>query len=100
MPDKPYKLSFDERRHYLYARVSSDKASPEMAIGYLSEIVAECRELGYKRVIVERDIPDTLPVKKLVSLSADIARIGISDLKIAGVDQRVENRYLARFAAA
>lgn len=85
IPNKPYKLSFDERRGYLYAHVSSDKASPEMAISYLNEIIAECRELGYGRVIVERDIPDPLPLKTVIGLSSHIAKIEIGDLKIAAL---------------
>src|ERR1044072_9190336 len=97
IPEKPYKLSFDERPRYLHARVTSDKMSAGMALAYLKDIVDECRELGYTRVMIERDRPEALPVLKMIRVSSDFAKLEIHGLKIAGVDNRIERRNLNKF---
>jgi len=99
-PAKSYSIEFDERPHYLYAMVRAERVSFEMARNYLREVLDECRELKYSRLMIERDIPERLPTSTYPLLAADFVRLGISDLKIAFVDHRIDDIGLLRFAAA
>src|SRR4051794_33661369 len=56
-----YKLTYEQRRGYLYAHISVDTINSEMAILYLREVVDRCNELDYKRLMIDRDIPVVLP---------------------------------------
>ena len=60
-PTTPYQLTFEEREGYLYERVSAATIDEETAMSYLREVAAKCRQLGYDRLLVERDIPVMLP---------------------------------------
>ena len=97
---KPYTLAFDEQPKYLYARVTADSVSVPMAMSYLREIFDECRELGYDRLMIERDIPEQLPTSKFPLLAHEFVRLGVNDLRIAFVDRRIDDLGLLRFAAA
>jgi hypothetical protein len=97
---KPYTLIFDERPQYLYALVTCDKITVGIAKSYLREIVDECRELQYQRLMIERDIPKRLPTSTFPALAADFVKLGIGDLKVAFVDKRINDLGLLRFAAA
>ncbi len=62
MPDlpRPYKLTFAQRPHYLYACIESDTIDAATALQYLGEIAKKCSELSTERLMIYRDIPDTL----------------------------------------
>lgn len=64
-PTSAYELIFDPRSGYLYARISAPAIDEESAATYLREVAAKCRELGYDRLLLERDIPVMLPAGSL-----------------------------------
>jgi hypothetical protein len=97
---RPYILTFDERPQYLYARVTGERMTLEIARNYLKDILDECRELQYQRLMIERDVPEQLPTTKFPQLASDFVRLGIEDLRIAFVDRRIDDIGLLRFAAA
>jgi hypothetical protein len=97
---KPYSLIFDERPEYLYARVTGERMTLDIARSYLKDILDECRELKYHRLMIERDVPEQLPTTKFPQLAKDFVRLGITDLRIAFVDRRIDDLGLIRFAAA
>ena len=100
VPGKPYSLTYDEKPKYLYAHVKSDTFTEEIALDYLREVIAECHELQYERILIERDIPIILSPAKIQLVAEQIATMNTKGLKIALVDPRPENRELNRFAAA
>jgi hypothetical protein len=55
--EKGYELSFEERPDYLYVLVKADTIDITRAKSYLSEVARKSKELGIKRVLLERDIP-------------------------------------------
>ncbi len=59
-PEPPYQLLFEERKGYLYARVSATAITPAAAIKYLSEISGKCTEIGCEQLMLVRDIPEVL----------------------------------------
>ncbi len=52
-----YELYFEPRDDYLYVLVRSETINVDTAIAYLEEIAAKCKELKYKCILLERDIP-------------------------------------------
>lgn len=100
VPEKPYSLTYDEKSNYLYAHVKCDEFTIEVAVDYLREVIAECRELQYTRIMIDRDIPVILSTAKIQFVAEQLATVNTKGLKIALVDPRPENRELNRFAAA
>lgn len=56
----PYELVFEERKDYLYARVSADSIDPATALQYLSEISRKCAVKGIHQIMLVRNIPKML----------------------------------------
>ena len=52
----PYLLTFEERAGYLYAKILAETMTRELALRYLKEIADKCTELGYDRVLIDRDV--------------------------------------------
>jgi len=60
-PQERYTLTFEPRGGYLFASVRAPRIDREIALGYLREAVDECRRLGFDRLLIYREIPETLP---------------------------------------
>ncbi len=56
----PFSLTFTEYPDYLYANLRADTISAEIIRGYISQIVAKCKETGKNRILLYRDIPAVL----------------------------------------
>lgn len=54
---KPYELTFENRRDYLFARVKAPKMDRSTAFEYLGDVADECARTRCKRMLIERDIP-------------------------------------------
>jgi hypothetical protein len=97
-PNKPYTLTFETRPNYLYVRVASETISPQMVVDYLQEITYRCHRTGQTRLMVHRQIPQTLSETDIFFTGTEFAHMGIDRIKIAFVDERVENREHLEFA--
>lgn len=100
VPEKPYSLTYDEKPNYLYARVQCDTLTMEIAVDYLREVIMECRELQYTRLLIERDVPMLLTRAQNMSVAEQLAAMDVKGLKIAVVDSHSENGKLNKLAAA
>ena len=58
---KSYVLTWDERLGYLYAHLWSHQMTAEIAFEYLREAAEKCKELGYDKLLIYRDVPVMLP---------------------------------------
>ena len=79
----PFELTFDNRREYLYARVTAPDINDVTALEYLAEIADKCAAVRCKRILIDRRIPATVTyevIKRFVRMSRG--------LKIAIVNQR------------
>jgi hypothetical protein len=56
-PSKPYALTFEDRKDYLYAHVSAPPRDRGIALDYLSEIADKCASVRCKRLVIDRHIP-------------------------------------------
>jgi hypothetical protein len=97
-PNKPYTLTFETRPDYLYVRVASDTISTQIATDYLHELTYRCHRTGQTRLMVHRQIPQTLSETDIFFTGTEFANMGIDRLKIAFVDERAENRDRLEFA--
>ncbi len=100
LPDKPYVLSFDEKPKYLHAKVTCEAITLRIAVSYLRDILDECLELQYARVLIERDIPDTLPPQISHRIASKFVRIGVDNFRVAFVDRKMDNPEFSKGVAA
>lgn len=68
---EPYKLSFEERPDYLYARIEAESIDRTTALSYLSEVARYCARIDAKRLLIHRDIPVMLPDADLFNTTTD-----------------------------
>ena len=56
-----YRLTFEERSEYLYAKIKADTIDEDIARAYLREVEAQCARIKCGRLLLHRDIPAMLP---------------------------------------
>jgi hypothetical protein len=96
-PTKPYELTLDEREHYLYARITADTTNVPMSLEYWTSILAKCRELDLKRLLVEQIIPGGLSTTEMFTLATSVAAMKPLGVKIAFVDPFPHNYEMHQF---
>lgn len=86
-PHSLYRLTFDVRKGYLYARVEATAIDRQTSLEYLSEISLKCADLRMKRLLLERDIPVILDDSGMDSIIGEYIRLS------AGVTIAMVNRF-------
>jgi len=86
---RSYELKFEERPEYLYASVKASKLTGETARAYLRDIVDEAARRGYKRLMVERDIPVSLDMATLFFAAMDFTEM-IHGMRVVFVNPHPE----------
>lgn len=94
---KQYQLSFEDRGQYLFARISGEKGSLEIATAYWTEIAQQVIKTGKKKVLVIEDIPEVISVAEVHQLVTDLADLPVKDVTIAFVDTYAEHASLNEF---
>ena len=89
-PTMSYKIHFEYRPEYLYVYVKSDRISYTIAKQYWMEIVAVRQKRRYDRVLVDKDISKTLPIYDVFTLVSELARSGLTRVKLAIADRRYD----------
>ena len=82
-----YKLTFDVRPAYLYARIEAPAIDRETSFGYLSDIALKCADLRMKKLLIDRRIPEVLGKEHAESVLAEYVRLS-SGMVIALVNKR------------
>jgi hypothetical protein len=72
-PIASYRLTFEERPGYLYAKIQADTIDRETALAYLGEVAAKCAELGSHRLLLDRDIPAMMSDADIFFTTKDFA---------------------------
>lgn len=85
-PHKPYRLKFEARPQYLFARVEAETDSYEISRTYWEEIAHECKVSNWKKLLVEESIPDGFSVAEAFQLASELPQMGLFGVKIAFVD--------------
>jgi hypothetical protein len=94
---KQYKLVFEYRPEYLYAFVTGEKDSYEISKQYWQEIAGECKNAGYKRVLIEEDIEQNVSMSDMYQFCAEIPNLGFFGIRVAFVDRKQDQQQLNQF---
>lgn len=71
----PYKLDLEDRGEYLYALVSGEALSPDIAKLYWDEIAEECRKLGRTKIMIEKDFAQSVTAPEMLSMGVYLGEI-------------------------
>lgn len=94
---KPYQISFDHRPEYLYVYVSGEHDSYEISRRYWLEVASECKESGYKKVLIEEDIKETISMAEAFQFAAELPTLGFRGVRVAFCDRYAEHQELNEF---
>src|SRR6266404_9451547 len=83
---RPYKLYFEHRPDYLLAYVHSRTISFDIAKGYWVEILSLLHHRRYKRVLLQKDVPQRLAAHEVFDLVSEIAHSGCKDISFGIFD--------------
>jgi len=96
---KLYNLEFDEKPDYLYAYVSSDKVSLDVSRQYWREIADQCQQTKCRKVLIVEDIKESVSTTETYQMASEIPGMDFSGIKIAFVDQYIEQHAVNEFGA-
>lgn len=85
---KPYVVEFEHRAGYLYAHAQAEKDSLEISVGYWTDIATYCKENGFSRLLVERDVGTANSLGDTYEVVSKVHEVGLTNVKIAFVDRR------------
>ncbi len=94
---KLYNIEFVDRTDYLYAYVSGDKDSLDISRQYWREIADECRRTKKSKVLIVEDIKEMSTTSNTFQHASEISSMGFAGIKVAFVDQHIEQRPLNEF---
>jgi hypothetical protein len=94
---EPYRIKFEHRPQYLYARVSGERDSVKISISYWREIAEECRRNAFTKVLVDEDIVQTVSKLEIYQVASAIPKMGFTNVLIAFVDRRLEHQEVNQF---
>ncbi|HQU84036.1 MAG TPA: hypothetical protein PKY59_12955 [Pyrinomonadaceae bacterium] len=97
--EKEFSITFEERPEYLYVYVTGKRDSYEISYYYWTKIVEKCRETGWKKVLVEEDIPEVVSIADGYKLASEIAKMGFTGVKVAFFDCYADHLDLNEFTA-
>ncbi len=84
--DKPYIIKLENREEYLYALVSGERLTPEIAKMYWDEIAEMCFTLKKAKIMIEKDFAKSVSPPEMLEMGVYLGKI-ISGKKIAFLDQ-------------
>jgi hypothetical protein len=96
-PPPSYELFFEERKGYLYARVTAEIINKEIAMAYLTQVAERAKRFAPKRLMLHRDIPQMLPDGVLFFVTAEFQQM-IAGIKTAFVNPHLSNEDAFKFA--
>ena len=94
---KPYQITFEHRSQYLYIYVSGEHDSYEISRRYWLEVADECGKTGYKKVLIEEDIEETVSLAEVYQLASELPQMGFQGVRVAFYDRFAEHADLNQF---
>ena len=90
--DRPYHIHFELRPEFLYVMIRCETTNYAISKKYWNEILAMQLDRGYQRVLIDKDIVNSMPMHDVVILVAEIASSGCHDVKFAIYDRHYDPR--------
>ena len=63
----------EDRGEYLYAVVGGLRVTPEIALSYWREIIAECDKLGYSKILLDHNFVQMISMPELLEVIGPVA---------------------------
>jgi hypothetical protein len=95
--NKPYQITFEERPDYLYVYITGDRDSYEISRAFWLEVAAKSSSTGYKKVLLEEDIPEAVSISDMYRLATELPQMGFYGVRIAFMDRYAEQNDLNEF---
>ena len=89
--DRPYQIFFEHRPEYLYVALRCETSNYAIAKKYWTEILTMQLSRGYERVLIDKDIVNSMPMHDVVMLVAELATRGCHDVKLAIYDRKYDS---------
>src|SRR5688500_8607288 len=70
--EKGYDLELEDRGGYLYAIVGGRRVTPEIALGYWRDIIAECEKLGCSKILLDHNFVQMISMTELLEIIGPI----------------------------
>ena len=88
--EKPYRILFEHRPRYLYVAIECETSNYAIARRYWSEILAMQTRRGYERVLIDKDVANSMALHDVVMLVSELAHSGCHDVKFAVYDRNYD----------
>ncbi|MCA1624555.1 MAG: hypothetical protein LC768_14220 [Acidobacteria bacterium] len=84
--DKPYIIELENRGEYLYALVSGETLTPEIAKMYWDEIAEKCFTLKTSKIMIEKEFTKSVSPPEMLEMGVYLGKI-LTGKKIAFIDR-------------
>jgi len=88
--ERPYQIVFEHRPAYLYVMVRCETTNYAISKKYWAEILAMQLRRGYERVLIDKDIVNSMAMHDVVMLVTELANSGCHDVKFAIYDRHYD----------
>ncbi len=88
--DKPYRIMFEHRPFYLYVAVQCETTNYAIARKYWAEIIGMQTRRRYERVLIDKDVANSMPLHDVVMLVSEIMNLGCHDVRFAIYDRNFD----------
>ena len=87
-----YELTIEKRPLYLYACVRAETISREVVLAYLSEILDAFRDAHYSRLLLVKEITESLALNDFEVIAKTLVQAGAQGIRIAVVDENADHK--------
>ena len=68
-----YSIETENRGSYLYAIVGGLKVTPQIALDYWNEIIADCERLGCSKILLEHNFVEMIEMSDMLKIIGPVA---------------------------
>ena len=86
-----YQVRYEERGEYLYVFVRGPAEALEASIQTFSAIAEECKDRGFKRLLIEEDLGTNLEFVDMYNFASQVPELGFRGIKVAVADRHIEH---------
>ena len=86
-----YAVRYEERDGYLYVFVEGPAEQLEASIETFSAIAQECKDRGFKRILIEEDLGTNLEFVDMYNFASQVPEMGFRGIKVAVSDRHIDH---------
>ena len=85
-----YAVRYEERDAYLYVFIKGPAEQLEASLEVFSAIAQECKDRGFKRLLIEEDLGTNLEFVDMYNFASQVPELGFRGIKVAVADLHME----------